>query len=168
MSARPPLSDASPGPRKGPPPLSPFGLVLHHDGRFSHEGAPILNRRLREHFERNVEYLPDEGKFIVRLKHFRGELVVEEAGFFVREIDLAAGEVVLSDDTRERLDLSSLASSPIDGALLCRVKRDCAPGGLLARFSHSAQAELLQAVEPEGETFVIELGGQRLPFPEIE
>ena len=31
----------------GPPPLRPFGLVLHHDGRFTHEGEPILNRRLR-------------------------------------------------------------------------------------------------------------------------
>ena len=168
MSARSSLPDDSSGSRKGPPPLTPFGLVLHHDGRFSHEGAPILNRRLREHFERHVEYLPDEEKFIVRLKHFRGEVVVEEAGFFVREVDLEAGEVLLSDDTRERLDPTSLASSPIDGALLCRVKRDRAPGGLLARFCHSAQGELLQAVEPEGGAFAIELGGRRQAFPAIE
>lgn len=167
MSAREPVSGDSSGRPTGPPPLEPFGLVLHHDGRFSHEGAPILNRRLREHFERNVGYLPDEEKFIVRLKHFRGEVVVEEAGFFVPELDLEAGEIVLSDGSRERLDPTSLEISPIDGALLCRVKRDCAPGGLLARFCHSAQAELLQAVEPDGEAFAIELGGQRLAFPEL-
>ena len=152
----------------GPPPLRPFGLVLHHDGRFSHEGQPIGNRRLREHFERHVAYLPDEQKYIVRLQHFRGEIEVEEAGFFVREIDLDAGEVVLSDGTRERLDLSTLALSPIDDALLCRVKRDLASEGLLARFTHASQAELLQAVEPEGETFVISLAGQRERFPDLE
>lgn len=168
MSARGPASADSLGLPKGPPPLEPFGLVLHHDGRFSHEGASILNRRLREHFERNVEYLPNEEKFIVRLKHFRGEVVVEEAGFFVLDLDLEAGEIVLSDGSRERLDLMSLESSPIDGALLCRVKQDCAPGGLLARFCHSAQAELFQAVEPEGEAFKIELGGERLGFPELD
>ena len=28
--------------RPGAPPLRPFGLVLHHDGRWSHEGQPIL------------------------------------------------------------------------------------------------------------------------------
>ena len=148
----------------GPPPLRPFGLVLHHDGRFSHEGQPIGNRRLREHFERHVAYLPDEQKYIVRLQHFRGEIEVEEAGFFVREIDLDAGEVVLSDGTRERLDLSTLALSPIDDALLCRVKRDLASEGLLARFTHASQAELLQAVEPEGEAFVISLAGRRERF----
>ena len=168
MSGREAASADSLGSPKGPPPLEPFGLVLHHDGRFSHEGAPILNRRLREHFERNVEYLPEEAKYIVRLKHFRGEVIVEEAGFFVLALDLATGEIKLSDGSRERLDPSTLDGSSIDGALLCRVKRDCAPGGLLARFCHSAQAELLEAVEPDGDAFVIELGGRRLPFPEID
>ena len=67
----------------GPPPLQPFGLRLHHDGRWSHEGQPILNRRLREHFDKSVRYLPDEGKFVVTLRAFRGEIEVEEAAFFV-------------------------------------------------------------------------------------
>ena len=161
---------ASPGPdgsTGGPPPLKPFGLVLCHDGRFLHEGEPIRNRKLREHFERNVEYLADEQKFIVRLHHFRGEVVVEEAGFFVREVDFATGEVVLSDGSREALDLASLEISKIDEALLCRVKRDLVPDGLLARFTHAAQSELLGAVEAEGDGFSLELGGDRVAFPEI-
>jgi hypothetical protein len=142
--------------------------VLHHDGRFSHEGEPILNRRLREHFDRSVGYLPDEKKFIVRLQHFRGEVEVEEAGFFVREVDLDRGEIMLSDGTRERLDVSTLGVSEIDGALLCRVKTELVAEGLLARFSHSAQAELLEAVEPEEDAFAIVIAGERIPFPEIE
>jgi hypothetical protein len=141
--------------------------VLHHDGRFTHEGHPIENRRLREHFDRSVAFLPDEGKFVVCLRHFRGEVQVEEAGFFVRAIDLESAEVVLSDGTREPLEVASLHASAIDGALLCSVKRSLAPEGLLARFGHAAQAELLQAVELEGERAVLPIGGRREPLPEL-
>ena len=56
--------------------------------------------------------------------------------------------------------------SPIDGALLCRVKRALVSEGLLARFTTSAQAELLLAVE------LLLLGDlgvrRRLRFPGIE
>lgn len=151
----------------GPPPLRPFGLVLHHDARFSHEGAPIGNRRLREHFDRSVEYLPDEEKYIVRLHHFRGEVEVEEAGFFVRDLDLGAGQVVLSDGTREPFDLASLSSSKLDGALICQVKRELIAEGLPARFMHGPQSELLQAIEAEGDDFVLSLAGEVVSFPPV-
>ena len=52
----------------GPPPLRPFGLRLHHDGRWTHEGQPIRNRRLREHFDRSVRWLPEERKYVVTLQ----------------------------------------------------------------------------------------------------
>ena len=38
-------------PDGAPPPLRPFGLVLHHDGSWSHEGVPIRNARLRTAFD---------------------------------------------------------------------------------------------------------------------
>jgi hypothetical protein len=153
--------------RTGSPPLAPFGLVLHHDGRWSHEGQPILHRRLREHFDRSVKYLPDDRKFVVTLRHFRGEIVVEEAALFVRAVELASGEIALSDCTREPLDVASLHLSPRDGALLCRVKRELAPEGLLARFTHSAHAELLAAIEPEGDSYALALGGRRELVPDL-
>ncbi len=139
-------------PRRGPPPLRPFGLRLHHDGRWTHEGFPLLNRKLREAFDRSVRYLPEEDKYVVQLQHFRGEIELEEAGFFVRTYTAASGAITLSDGSEETLDPASLSVSPIDQALLCRVKRALAPEGLLARFTHPAQAELLLAVEetPEG------------------
>ncbi len=111
------------------PPLAPFGLVLRHDGSWTHEGQPILNRRLREHFDRSVAYLPEEQKYIVELRHFRAEIEIEEAGFFVRVVDLEGGTVSLSDGTQELLDPASLELSPIDGALMCRIKRELDPGG---------------------------------------
>lgn len=138
--------------RGGPPPLAPFGLRLHHDGRWTHEGVPLLNRKLREAFDRSVRFLPGEGKYVVQLRHFRGEIELEEAGFFVRTFTAESGVITLSDGSEEILDPASLRTSEIDGALLCRVKADLAPGGLAARFDHSAQAELLLAVDetPQG------------------
>jgi hypothetical protein len=155
------------GPAKGPPPLAPFGLVLHHDGRFLHEGQPIRHARLRAKFERSVRYLPDERKFVVQVGRFRGELLVEEAAFFVREVDLADGAVRLSDGTSEPLDPATLRPSPIDGALLCTVKRDLAAGGLLARFLPAAQAELLLAVEETREGPALRLGAALRPLPQL-
>jgi hypothetical protein len=151
-----------------PPPLAPIGLVLHHDGRWSHEGQPILHQRLREHFDRSVAFLPAERKFVVRLRHFRAEIAVEEAAFFVREVDLAQGELGLSDGTREHLDVASLESSPRDGALLCRVKRALAPpAGLLARFTLGTQAELLAAIEPDGDGYTLLVRGERVRVPPL-
>lgn len=154
-------------PRRGPPPLTPFGLILHHDGRWSHEGQPILHRRLREHFDRSVRFLPDEGpagKYVVTLQHFRGEIEIEECGFFVRAFDRDTGSLQLSDRSEERLEPDSLRTSPLDGALLCDVKKDLKPGGLPARFLHGAHSELMQCIEEEGEGFVLVCGGQRVPI----
>jgi hypothetical protein len=150
----------------GPPPLRPFGLVLLRDGRWSHEGQPIRNRKLRERFDRSVVYLPEEDAYVVRIGRFRGLIDVEEAGFFVRAIDPASGEIALSDGTVERLDVATLAPSPIDGALLCRVKRNLVPEGLPARFFHSAQAELLGAVEEQEGRPCVRIGGRLQPLPE--
>ena len=136
--------------------------MLHRDGRFTHEGQPIRNARLRAAFERGVRYLPGEGKYVVTLGHFRGQLDVEECGFFVRSVDLDRGTIALSDGSRERLDPGTLRPSPLDAdAIVCTVKRDLAPFGLAARFTRAAQAELLLAVEEEAGEFVLEMGGAR-------
>ena len=83
---------------KGPPPLASFGLVLHHNASWTHEGHAFRNRRLKDVFDRSVRYLPDEGGvYVVQIGHFRGLVDVEESGFFVEDIDLAEGQVLLSD-----------------------------------------------------------------------
>jgi hypothetical protein len=154
----------------GPPPLRPFGLRLHHDGRWSHEGQPIRHARLRAAFDRSVRFLPEEGsagKYVVQLGRFRGEIEVEEAAFFVRELELATGTLRLSDGTREALDPASLRVSPLDGALLCRVKRALAPAGLPARFLPAAQSELLLAVEETAHGHALRMAGALRPLPPL-
>jgi len=152
----------------GPPPLRPFGLVLHRDGSWTHEGVPITNVRLRAVFDRSVRYLPDEAKYVVQLGRFRGQIEIEEVGFFVRQVDLARGRVHVSDRSQDRLDLASLQRSAFDDALLVRIKRELEPAGLLARFTHAAQAELLQAVEPGDRGPGLLLQGVWQPLPELD
>jgi len=153
-------------PRGGPPPLAPFGLVLHHDGRWTHEGQPIRHARLRAAFDRAVRYLPEPGVYVVQLGRFRGQIEVEEAAFFVREVDLERGAVCLSDGSREPLDPASLRLSPIDGALLCDVKCELAPG-IAARFTRAAQAELLLGVEEAPGGPALRLAGVLRPLPPL-
>ena len=155
-----------------PPPLRPFGLVLHHDGSWTHEGQPIANRRLREVFDRGVRFLPGEGAdgegvFVVMLGHYRGQIEVEEAAFFVRVFDPKTGAITLSDGSVERLDARSLRSSPRDAAMLCRVKRNLSSAALLARFTQAAQAELLNVVEDAGDGPALQISGTRHPLPDL-
>ena len=128
-----------------------------------------MNRRLREAFDRGVRFLPGAGAdgedvFVVALGRFRGQIEVEEAPFFVRQFDPPTGALTLSDRSTAPLEVSSLHSSPRDGALLCSVKRDALPTGLLARFSHAAQAELLNAVEDGEHGPWLRIGGIRYPL----
>jgi hypothetical protein len=141
---------------------------LHHDGRWTHEGIPLKNRKLREAFDRSVRFLPDEGKYVVQLAHFRGEIELEEAGFFVRDFDGRRGEIALSDRSRESLEVASLCLSPIDAALLCVVKRDLHPQGLIARFYHAPQAELLHAVEDGPDGPALRVRGELQTLPDLE
>lgn len=151
----------------GPPPLRPFGLRLHYDGRWTHEGHPITHSRLRAAFDRGVRFLPEERKYVVQLGRFRGEIEVEEAGFFVRDIDRETGEIALSDGTRERLDPSSLRSSSRDGALLCTVKRQLLPEGLPARFTHGAHSELLAGIEETPGGPALRIAGSVCLLPDL-
>ena len=152
-------------PDGSPPPLGPFGLVLHHDGRWTHEGVPVTNRRLREAFDRSVRFLPGERVFVVQLGRFRGPIEVEEAAFFVRDFDAATGSIRLSDGSSEALDAATLRLSPRDGAGLCTVKHALAPVGLLARFTHAAWSELASAIEGPEQGPRLRLGERSVPLP---
>jgi len=147
--------------------LRPFGLVLHHDGRWSHEGQPIRNERLRALFDRSVRYLPEADVYVVQVGRYRGQIEVQEAAFFVRSFDPESGGLQLSDESREALEVGTLRTSAIDGALLCRVKRELAPEGVMARFAHSAQADLLLAAEESPGGPCLRFAGELRPLPPL-
>ena len=115
------------------------------------------------------------------LRQFRGEIVVQEAAFFVRGFEPGSARIALSDRSEETLDPATLSVSPIDGALLCRVKRALVPqvarsepkaseghqAGLLARFTHAAQAELLHAVDATPSGMRLRVGSEWHPLPDL-
>ena len=162
-------------PPSGPPPLRKTGLLLHAEGFFTHEGHPIRHARLRAVLERSVRYLPDEAAFVVQLGRFRGQIEVEDAPFFVRAFRAEDGCVALSDESVEPLDPDTLEEDSA-GILYCRVKRDIRAdvggadvgggdrgddAGLVARFTHAAQAHLLDALEIDDDGAWIQVGGRR-------
>jgi len=93
--------------------------------------------------------------------------VVFPSASFVRSFEPGTGRIVLSDRSEEVLGVATLATSPRDGALLCRVKRDLAPEGLLARFEHAAQAELLLAATERRGRMGLSIGDAWKPLPEL-
>ena len=143
----------------GPPPLRPFGLVLHRDGRWSHEGQPVTHRRLREAFDRSVRFLPDEEKYVVQLGAFRGQIELEEAAFFVHDVDAVDGTLALSDGSREPFDPATLHPSHLDDGWLCTVKRRLVEGGLPARFTQAAWAELMRGLEETASGLALRVAG---------
>jgi hypothetical protein len=114
-----------------------------------------------------VRFLPEERKYVVQLGRFRGEIEVEEAGFFVRGVDRETGEIALSDGARERLEPRSLRRSQYDGALLCTVKRHLFSEGLPARFTHSAQSELLAGLEEISGGAALRIAGDLCLLPDL-
>ena len=101
-----------------------------------------------------MRYLPDEGVYVVQLGHFRGQIEVEEAAFFVRGFDATTARDPRSPTrSREPLDPASLRRlAARRRAAVHGEARSSRRGGLPARFLHAAQAELLHAVEetPDG------------------
>jgi hypothetical protein len=141
----------------GPPRLAPFGLVLRRDGTFWHEGVQVTHPKLRAHFLRSVEWSEADGAFLVRLRHFRGWLDVEDTAWFVVAYDAADGQIDLTDGTREPLRAETLRADP-DGVLRCAVKS----GRFDARFTHRGQAHLLDALEDDGgDGLILHVGARR-------
>ncbi len=118
---------------------------------------PGLLRALRA----GVRFADAERTFIVQIGPFRGWLDVEDTAFFVDGYDPESGELELSDRTREPLDAASLAVDA-DDALRCTVK-----ARFPARFTRAAQAELLAAVELDGDRVVVRARGELRPAPRL-
>jgi hypothetical protein len=124
-----------------------------------HEGQKVTHPGLHRALLRGVRFLDEEGVFVVQIGHFRGEIDVEDVPFWVVAYDEASGEIELTDRSAEPLDASSLAPDP-DGALRCQVKRR-----FPARFTHAAQAHLLDAVDTREAVPRIRAGSRLWPAP---
>ena len=143
----------------GAPPLRPTGLVLRADMTFWHEGVKVTHRGLHRAFLRGVDFAEEEGVFVVRLGHFRGQIEVEDTPYWVVSYDPARGNVELTDKTEELLRPETLSIDP-DDALRCTVK-----GRFPARFTREGQAHLLTNLEIEEGVATVLCGGEWVPAP---
>jgi hypothetical protein len=118
-------------------------------------------------FSRWIRRHPDDHRFILENGYDWTYFQVEDVPFFVRSLHISEDEnrapqlveIVLSDESREELDLSSLSVGARD-AVYCRVKG----GEFSARFDPAAQtglAPLLQ--EADDGRLVVALGTKQFP-----
>ena len=127
--------------------------------QFEHEGVLVTHPRLYRAFLRGVRFLDDEGVFVVQLGHFRGQIEVEDTPFWVTAYDADTGDVELTDRSVEPLEPDSLVADR-DDVLRCTVK-----SRFPARFTHAAQAMLLDALDTQREPPRIRVAGAWCELP---
>ena len=121
----------------------------------------VTHPRLARAFRRGVRWADAERTFVVQVGRFRGWLDVEDTAYFVDAWDERTGQLTLSDESREPLAAATLTTDP-DGVLRCTVK-----SRFPARFTRAAQAELLDAIEADGERLLLRSGSERVLLPSL-
>jgi len=152
------------GPELNPAGPSPVLLTLDREGRWFHEGLPILhaglvsllNRHLVVDADGTVEVrVPNEG-FVER-----AVVTVAELPYYVTAVSLGPAPVVrLNDESSEPLDPAGVWLVG-DDRLYCRVKG----GRFPARFLRDAYLALASCFEDSADGWVLALGGTRVPVP---
>jgi hypothetical protein len=121
----------------------------------------VTHPRLLRALRGGVCWAEAERTFVVQLGHFRGWLDVEDTAFWVDAYDAASGEIALSDRTSESLDAETL-SADADDCLRCTVKQR-----FPARFTRSAQAELLASIDVEDGQVAVRAGHELRAAPQL-
>ncbi len=133
-------------------------IVLHADGRFSHDGEPVERRDFHEALHRWLRVHPDDGRYILSNGYDWTYLRVEDTPRFVVSVKgapTATPMLVLADGTEEPLDPATLVVDK-DGALFARVHADKQE----ARFLRLAQVELAPWLSSDEPASIIS-GGAR-------
>jgi hypothetical protein len=102
-----------------------------------------------------------EGYFL-KIGRETKRIEVEDTAYFVIRIDGSAAsgfELLLNDETRERLDPETLKYRP--GRLVCAIKKGPNRSEEEAKFLHAPYFELLSLLEEDGKSYFLTLGGRR-------
>jgi hypothetical protein len=139
------------------------GIRLDPSLRWWHDDEPIEHPKIIELFNTSL-VLGDDGRYQLRIGQDWCIILVEDAAYEVRTVDVTPDERVslrLSDRTAEALEPGSLALEP-DGVFSCRVKGSRAK----ARFSRDAQHQLGELLEEgEGGRLFLRAGQHRVALP---
>jgi uncharacterized protein len=115
-------------------------IVLDARGVFRNEGVPIQHPGMARAFASWVRRHPHDGRYILSNDYDWTYLTVEDTPFFVRSIDMRAGEpwLTLTDGSEEPLDPASVTAGEGD-AVYVRVRG----GEFEARLLPGAQSALV-------------------------
>ena len=128
---------------------------------FWHEGVQVTHPKLYAAFLRGVRFLEEEGVFVVQLRHFRGQIEVEDTPWWIVSYDGDTGEIELTDHSHEPLQASSLRADS-DEVMRCTVK-----GRFPARFTHAGQAMLLNELDVDSSPMRLRAGLDWLEVPAL-
>ncbi len=140
-------------------------IKIDKDGIWYYRGAHMFRKDILCIFFENLK-VDDCGQYYIELNEEISYLDVEDTAFVITAVDRskdpASGdeklEILLSDDERERLDLSTLTVGK-DDVMYCRIKK----GKFLARFTRKSYYQLAEFIE-QGDldnTFYISLNSEK-------
>lgn len=135
------------------------GIKLDALGRFWHDDEPVKHPAIVRAWHHGLER-SDDGRYLIRFGNDWAYVVVEDAPYVVKRLLLEEEglHVLLSDESREPLNLKSLARSP-EQVVYCRVK-----GDHRARLSRQAQVDLMPYLRKEQDQFYVAIGDQHWPI----
>lgn len=130
------------------------------DGRWWHDGEPVVNPAVARAFDRWVD-VAEDGRFCLRNEVNWAYVAIEGPPIFVLRARVDGEQLVLelSDGRTESLDEPTLASGA-DGRLHCRVRQ----GRLEAAFGRKAMLDVADAVEEAEEGLALRLGARTVPI----
>ncbi len=140
-------------------------IKIDKEGTWYYRGAHMFRKEILCVFFENLK-IDECGKYLIELGEEQCYLDVEDTAFVVSAVYKIRHQqnktdniyVLLTDDSLEKLDLSSLQIGK-DNVLYCRVKE----GKFAARFSRKSYYQLAQFIEQaeNEEIFFINLNGEK-------
>jgi uncharacterized protein len=136
-------------------------IRLDAEGRFFHEGEPVVHPGLAAAMYTWIRRHPDNRRFILSNGYDWTYFTVEDAPFFVRSIHEKDGRIALtlSDATHEEWDPARSRLGP-DGGLYAEVKRALPGGPFDAKFTRHAQSALAPFLVEQADRPAVRVGGK--------
>jgi hypothetical protein len=118
-------------------------LRLDAQGRFWHEGVPVVHPGLAAALHRWIARHPDDGRYILTNGYDWTYFTVDDAPYFVRTLRVDPQQIalLLSDGTEEAWEPES-SRIGADGAVYATTKRSAPGGPYQAKFTRHAQSSL--------------------------
>jgi len=136
-------------------------IRLDAEGRFFHEGEPVVHPGLARAMHTWIRKHPEDGRFILSNGYDWTYFTVEDAPFFVRGIHEKDGRIQLelSDETKEDWDPARSRVGPT-GALYAEVKAELPGGPFDAKFTRHAQMALAPFLVDRAGAPAVRVGGK--------